>query len=188
MDLPNYSQPTLFDEVVQQYQQELKNRLPWLNYSYGIAVTITTTGANSEEYKIPAVYDRGKEYKNICPSDIDGNYCFFYVDDPQRIDELSPYDAGKVTSDISIVFWYDTRTIGMADERNRNYVKAEILKALKQIKPKRGSITFNTMYDEPSNVFERYDLSETDNQYLIQPFAGVRIVGEITAYEPCYNS
>jgi hypothetical protein len=41
------------------------------------------------------------------------------------------------------------------------------------------------VYERAENVFEGYSLDEVDNQFLMQPFAGLRITGELIVDEEC---
>jgi hypothetical protein len=41
------------------------------------------------------------------------------------------------------------------------------------------------VYQTAENVFDGYTLDEVDNQYLMAPFAGFRLTGEMIIDEEC---
>ena len=50
---------------------------------------------------------------------------------------------------------------------------------------KKGSVTLSRIYERAENVFQGYSLDEVDNQYLMSPYAGFRITGEMVIDEEC---
>lgn len=155
-----------------------------MDKAFGKAERITKI-VNNKRYYIPTVYDIGNDYLEISPDSNIGNFCFFWLDDPQII-EWMPNIQSSLSSGFSIIFWFDIRTIPNAEHRNKDFIKSQILNTLnKQIHIKNGSISINKVYELAENIFRGFTLDEVENQYLIQPYCGFRFQGEIKVNEPC---
>jgi hypothetical protein len=78
------------------------------------------------------------------------------------------------------------RTVGATyDDRNTEQLKEQVLKTLRRGWLKHGSITLERVYERAENVFNGFSLNEVDNQYLMSPFAGFRVTGEMQIDEEC---
>ena len=77
------------------------------------------------------------------------------------------------------------RTVENNDARNTEYVKEELLKTIRRAWLRHGAVNVEKVYQRAENVFEGYSLDEVDIQYLMQPFAGFRLVGELIVDEEC---
>jgi hypothetical protein len=71
--------------------------------------------------------------------------------------------------------------------RNTEQLKEQVLKTLRRAWIRHGAITLEHVYERAENVFDGYSLQEVDNQYLMSPFAGFRITGEMQIDEECDN-
>lgn len=179
--IPIKSNPKLFDEAVAQMQTLLGEHLPWLDHVFGICEFLTDVKDN-KKFTSANVYSGDQQYVQVMPCKELGNFCFFVLRDPQ---EFGRRDQSIVRSPISLIFWYDMRDVRPdADERNREAVKAEILGLI-------GSRRFpwfvpSRMYEKPEAVFSDFSYDHTVNQFLMSPYAGIRIDGVLTARVPCY--
>lgn len=185
-----YKQPTrpyLFDRVIQDLQTSLGN-VSWLTHIFGRAERLVKMRDGVRHYT-PNVYYGKENYIQLLPDNTAlGNYCFFTLDEPQTVS--TPYgNSNRVKAPFSFVCWYDMRTIGaMYDDRNTEYVKELLLKTLRRAWLKNGSVILDRVYERAENVFQGFSLNEVDNQFLMAPFAGVRITGEMQIDEECDNT
>jgi hypothetical protein len=71
------------------------------------------------------------------------------------------------------------------DIRDTEAVKEAILKAVRRSWIKKGSVTLERIYERAENVFNGFSLDEVDNQFLMAPFWGMRVTGEMVVDEDC---
>ena len=184
-----YKQPTrayLFDRVIQGLQDALGD-IAWLTHIFGRSERLVKM-KNGMRYYTPNVYYGRDEYIQLLPDNRDlGNYCFFVMEEPQTV----TYPMGlqnRVRAPFSLIVWVDMRTIGATyDDRNTEQLKEQVLKTIKRGWIKHGAVTVEKVYERAENVFQGYSLDEVDNQYLMSPFAGFRLTGEMQIDEECDN-
>lgn len=186
MDKTSYiiENPVLLDKAVGEIQKKLLDGIPWLNTAFGLAQR-TTKIINNVEYVIPTVYMGKRGYMEVSPDQDLGNYCFFLLDDPSEI-ELSQYH-GSVSVDCSIIFWFDFgKVFNRRDYRNLEQIKLDIFKALKDSYTDQGSFTIENLYEQSANIYKEFTIKESDNQYHMHPFGGIRIDGTLTIKQLCF--
>jgi len=172
--------PKLFDKEVLKIQEALADVFPWLDYSLGICETLTEV-KKGRKYTTPNIYDGRGQYTQIMPCEELGNFSFFTLRDPQEMGKGS----NLVKSPFSLIIWYDTRKVSLpSDERNTEEVKGQILGVLNQLRF--PTLQINRIYEKPQNVFADFSYEHTDNQFLMSPYAGLRIDGTIEARIPCF--
>lgn len=182
--IPIISNPELIDRVIGQVQTGLATNLPWLNHAFGRAQRLVKN-INGKRMYTPNVYAGGNEYLEVSPDANIGNFSFFKVDDPQRYDWM-PKIIGSITVNYSLIFWFDLRKIPGTDGRNVEVVKAEVLKVLNGgFWLKAGRIDVVRIWELAENIYDGYTLDEVDNQYLMHPYAGFRLQGELFINESC---
>ena len=178
--------PYLFDKVIQGLQDALSD-VTWLNHIFGRSERLVKM-KDGIRYYTPNVYYGKDEYLVLLPDNKAlGNYCFFVMEDPQTVSV--PFNASnRVRAPFSLIVWVDMRTVGATyDDRNTEQLKEQILKTLRRAWIRHGAITLERVYERAENIFEGYSLQEVDNQYLMSPFAGFRITGEMQIDEECDN-
>ena len=178
--------PYLFDRVIHGLQDALGD-LPWLEHIFGRSERLVKMMDGMRNYT-PNVYYGKDEYLVLLPDNKElGNYCFFVMEEPQTVSV--PFNASnRVRAPFSLIVWVDMRTVGATyDDRNTEQLKEQILKTLRRAWIRHGAITLERVYERAENVFEGYSLQEVDNQYLMSPFAGFRITGEMQIDEECDN-
>lgn len=184
-----YKKPTmayLFDRVIQGLQDALGD-IAWLNHIFGRSERLVKMKDGMRCYT-PNVYYGKDEYIQLLPDNRDlGNYCFFVMEEPQTV----TYPMGiqnRVKAPFSLIVWVDMRTVGATyDDRNTEQLKEQVLKTIKRGWIKHGAVTVEKVYERAENVFQGYSLDEVDNQYLMSPFAGFRLTGEMQIDEECDN-
>lgn len=183
----------MLDRVIGEIQTGLAANLAWLNAAFGRAQRLSKE-MNGKRIITPNVYCGGlqgrgdNDYLEVSPDSRIGNFSFFLVDDPQRID-WNPGQETEFTVPFSLIFWFDLRTIfNSATNRNTEYVKAQILRVLNGRSGwalRDGRITINRCYEQAANIYRGFSLEEIDNQFLMHPYAGFRFEGELTFDEIC---
>lgn len=179
--VPIIDNPKLFDAVVAEVQQELANAFPWLDHSFGICERLVKF-YDKKKFYTPNIYVGGDEYYQVEPCSEIGNFTFFYLRDPQEFNNV----ANRIFSPFSLVLWYDTRKVSSPTfTRNREQIKGQIMALLNSLHLKNGRITLNRVYERPENIFSDFSYEHTDNQFLMHPYAGLRIDGVIYTNIPC---
>ena len=184
-----YKQPTrayLFDRVIQGLQDAL-GALGWLNHIFGRSERLVKM-KDGMRYYTPNIYMGKDEYIPLLPDNRKlGNYCFFVLDEPQTVS--TPYgNSNRVRSPFSLVVWVDMRTVGATyDDRNTEDLKEQLLKTVRRAWLRHGAVTVERVYEKAENVFQGFSLDEVDNQYMMSPYAGFRITGEMQIDEDCDN-
>lgn len=182
-----YKQPErayLFDRVIQSVQDALGG-ISWFTHIFGRSERLVQMREGKKCYT-PNIYIGRDEYVSLLPDNTAlGNYCFFTMQEPQRV-SLPMGTQNRAKSPFSLIVWLDMRTIGRnTDDRNTEYVKELILRTIRRAWIKQGSITIESIYERAENVFQGYTMDEIDNQFLMSPFAGFRFTGEMIIDEEC---
>ena len=185
-----YKQPTrayLFDKVIQSLQDGLGN-VSWLTHIFGRSERLIHVAGNGQRMMTPNVYYKKGEYLPLLPDNTAlGNYCFFVMEDPQQV-TMPMGIQNRVKSPFSLIVWFDMRTVGATyDDRNTEQLKEQVLKAIRKAWLRHGAVTVSRIYERAENVFQGYSLDEVDNQYLMAPYAGFRLTGEMIIDEECDN-
>lgn len=89
---PIYPNPILADEMIAELQQVLVANFGWLDAAFGRCQKITRKAASGHTIIVPNVYCGGwnghgeNDYIEVSPDSKIGNFCFFEVADPEKID------------------------------------------------------------------------------------------------------
>lgn len=182
---PKLSNPVMIDRVLAHIQEYLIEKIGWLNFAFGKVQKLVKL-MDGKEYYYPGVYIGGNEYLNVLPGENLGNRTFFDIDDPQEID-FAQWKRSVITTKFALICWYDLRTIFPGNqERNTEEIKRQFLRALSEIVMPDGSrIVLDRFYEDANNIFKKYSLKEVDTQFLMYPYAGLRIEGNIIYREDC---
>jgi len=184
--------PVMLDKIIGEIQTGLAENLSWLDAAFGRCQRITKM-VQGKRIVVPSVYSGGKfgpnDYLEVSPDSKIGNFSFFEIEDPQTID-AGQWDR-NVKAPFALIVWFDlTRVYDEADNRNTEYLKAQILRVLNGRAGwhlTHGRIVLNRIYERAENIYRGYTLSEIDNQYLMHPFAGFRFEGTLEFEELCFE-
>lgn len=189
---PIIKNPVMLDRVIGEIQTGLVENLPWLDAAFGRSQRLTKM-MNGKKIITPNVYCGGwnghgeNDYIETSPDSKIGNFSFFEIEDPQTID-AGPW-ASEVKAPFGLIVWFDlTRVYDEPDNRNTEYIKAQILRVLNGRAGWHltgGRIVLNKIYERAENIYRGYTLSEIDNQFLMHPFAGFRFDGLLEFDELC---
>lgn len=182
---PKPTNPVMIDRAISYIQDALISEIGWLDHAFGRAHTLVTK-QEQNIYTFPAIYIGDNEYLNVLPGQEVGNRIFFVVGDPQTLN-FKPRRYNVINSPISLICWYDlSRIYADSSERNTEEIKRQILRFLTNlIMPNATRLTVEEIYEKAENIFRGYSIREIDTQYLMQPFAGIRIDGTLTYREDC---
>ena len=184
---PRITTPYLFDKVIRELQQALKEGLPWLENSFG-RVERRVTEVNERRLYVPAIYQEDGQYGIMLPDDRLGCYSFFVMHDPQEVLNRMQTEV-RIKSPFSLIVWEDMRRVEkkmrMPDERNTEYIKEQVLSVIETASKRKGHISINRIYERAENVFDGFSLDEVNNQFLMSPFAGFRFYGEMIVTNDC---
>ena len=112
-----------------------------------------------------------------------GNFSFFYLRDPQT---FGAKDKNLVKSPFSLVLWYNLTEVSPEyDERNTEQIKGQIMGVLNALRL--PYLQIQKIWEKPTNVFADFSYDPTTNQFLMHPFTGMRIDGELIARMDCLS-
>lgn len=177
------SNPYLFDKVINEIQTGMANSLSWLTHCFGRCERLVKE-VNGRRVYTPNIYLGKNEYLLLTPDQRLGNYCFFVMEEPERM----TFERGTravYRAPFSLVVWVDMRTVDDDDTRNTEKVKDAIMKAVNGTISRYGGLSVTRIYNHAERVFEGFSLDEVDNQFLMAPFSGWRFVGELWVREDC---
>jgi len=189
MNIPSTPKPvniTFLDRAIVQIQDRLKEKLSWLDHSFGISQRLVTK-RDMKDFFYPGVHIGKGTYINVLPDQGLGNFSFIILRDPQSISH-TPGTYTKIQSNIGIVFWFDLKNLfPSSDDRNIEVVKRQILDVLtKQLFLTTGSLgPVIEISQNAENVYKGYSLKEVDSQFLMQPYAGLRFDCNLFITEEC---
>lgn len=184
---PKIENPKLIDKTIGEIQDGLIANIGWLNNAFGRAQRLVKSIDGKKHYT-PNIYLSGNNYFPVSPDSKIGNFSFFYLEDPQDLQEdIYPGTTGDIYSDFSLIFWFDLRTIyNDVNNHNTEELKAQILKVLNGgFLMRTGRMKINKIYELAENIYKGFSLDEIDNQFLMHPYAGFRFTGELVVFENC---
>ena len=184
----------MLDRVIGEIQTGLVENIPWLDVVFGRSQRLVSR-KEGRQYFTPNVYCGGwnghgdNDYIEVSPDSKIGNFAFFEIDDPHTI-EADPW-AREITTPFSLIVWFDlTRVYDEPNNRNTEYLKAQILRVLNGRGGwvlKQGHLEITRIYERAENIYRGYTLSEIDNQFLMHPYGGFRFEGALEYYELCFD-
>lgn len=188
MSEPTIIPPALADKVIKDICSGLQKKLPWLDRAFGRAERIIKQ-IDGKNYYLPAAYTGSNtspnEYIELSPDAKIGNFSFFWMLDPQRI-VWRPRIRSNMKDPFALIFWFDLRKIfEERDNRNIYHVEEDVLKVLNSLTLYTGSLTIEKVYHLPENIYREFTLNAVDNQFMMHPYAGFRLEGELYYEESC---
>ena len=192
VNAPVIQNPVMLDKVIGEIQTGLVENITWLDVAFGRAQRLAKMD-NGKRIITPNVYCGGwnghgpNDYLEVSPDSKIGNFSFFEIEDPQTID-AGPW-AREIKAPFGLIVWFDlTRVYNVADNRNTERLKAEILHVLNGRAGWHltgGRVLVNKIYERAENIYRGYTLTEIDNQFLMHPYAGFRFDGLLEFDELC---
>lgn len=182
--VPIRENPRLFDKAISYIQQGLADNISWLDYVFGRTERLVKS-INGKRVYTPNIYVGKNEYEQIEPDSNIGNFCFFVLDEPQKVGYVVG-ETSEIKVPFSIIVWVDMRTINSNDDRDTESVKRQLLRCLNgEIWMRQGAFTINKIWERAENIFKGFSLDEIDNQFLMHPYCGWRFEGELIIRDDC---
>lgn len=199
--IPKKENPVLLDKVMQDIQQTLADKLPWLDYAFGKAYKLVDNQEDGGKFIYPAAYIGKSEYASLLPNDQFGNFCWFDIYDAQAITQVVQ-STPQFTFTGAIVFWFNLNTIfADSDAMYTEEVKDEIIRVLTMpgLIKETGRLTIDKIYERFENIYKGYSLEKVynsytysgqniqsmDKMYFMHPYAGLRFEFTMTTRELC---
>ncbi|MBA9078321.1 hypothetical protein [Rufibacter quisquiliarum] len=182
-DIPLLENPKGLDAAIQQIQQELKARLPWLQKSFARARLMPDQQLGGA---VPKVYAAKGEYYCVLPNDNLRSYSFFQVLGPERVQEYDHTATNRFGVRVAIVFYLNLKKVNPAkDYVYTGELKNEVMQVLKRC----SDFELESIQDEKvRDIFEGYTVPKEKEPLLMYPFAAMRFVGNLNYTEdlqPC---
>jgi len=191
---PTINNAVMLDKVLAGIQSGLVDNLSWLDAAFGRAQKLTKM-VKGKKIVTPNVFCGGwqghgpNDYIEVSPDSKIGNFSFFWIEDPQTID-VGPFDR-MIKTPFSLIVWFDLRKVyDSPTNRNTEYLKAQVLNVLNGRTGwhlDSGRVIVSRIYEQVENIYRGFTISEIDNQFLMHPFGGFRIDGELEYDELCFT-
>lgn len=193
--------PVLLDKVIQDIQEALSQKVPWLDTAFGRAYKLVEHEDDGSKFIYPAAYIGNSEYASLLPNDNYGNFCWFDIYDPQGI-TATIQSLPQITFSGAIVFWFDLNSIfDNSDAMYVEEVKNDLLKVLTGpgLIKSQGRLTVKEICERFENIYKGYSLEKIynnysykgegiqaiDKQFFVHPYAGLRFEFEMQTRELC---
>lgn len=166
--------------------------IAWISKSFGRAMTFREPDNNTGKLiRVPKVYEDGGEYINVLPNDSifsDGVAAssFIRVVGPETY-EIFEANTGSIKSaKLAIIVWADLKKIDpVKDYIFTEELKAEIEAEVKKVHYVKELVEW--IDERAEDVFNGYDLDSSDfnTEYLMYPYAGIRLELTVNYPESC---
>lgn len=184
--------PVLLDKILQDIQNTLVEKLTWLDHAFGKAYKLVEYQQDGHKFVYPAIYNGEGEYVSLLPNDNLGNFSWFDIYDPQKVTQVAQA-LPQYTVDGALIFWYRLDSIyGDKSVMYTEEIKDEILRILTApgFIAAPGRLTVTSVYERLENIYRGYtyqgeDIQNVEKQFLMYPYAGIRIEFTLTTRELC---
>lgn len=189
-DLPLLTNPVGLDAALQPLQAELKDKLVWLQKSFGRAYVGRTQRTQSSLYLYPAIYIGDSEVYDASPNDNLTSYSFFEVEGQYRPDNYESYGGGGTNnyeSPVSLVVWGDLLKVNQllttpyTDQNFSHNLLVETLKVIRE----NYDFKITGIEDNLYTVFEPYTCRQDDPTFYYYPYFCFKIRMEVAWREEC---
>lgn len=184
--VPTLAEPKLIDWALNEIQEGLTDGLPWLNHAFGKCQAIKQVKERRTVVS-PNVYVGKEEYLKVFPDSHIGNFSFFVIGD-ESLDHARR-DNINFKASFGLVVWFDYRKVYPNDWQNRSVdnVKSTVISLLRSMRLSRSQIKFNHITEQASSIYKEFTDKEIEDQFLMRPYGGFRVNGEIVFFEktPC---
>ncbi len=181
--IPTLADATLIDKAFLEIQTSLVAKLDWLDHAFGKAQRLKKM-TDGKVVIYPGVYVGQEEYLNVFPDEHIGNFTFFDMEDGEDLDHKGRGNI-NFTASFGLIVWFDYRKVYPNDWQQRTIenVKAEVIDALKRTLTRQSSITLTRTWERSENIYKGYTNKEVRQQFLMRPYGGFKIEGDITFKE-----
>ena len=160
--IPIIQTKELIDGFIEKLRADFEANISWLENTYPAA----KVGVRENGKKYPQIYTnrQGLETISVEPDNSVKSFCFFET-------SSIPVDFEKRYANykLSVVFWVNLLAINPTG--TSDFTSTLIKEVLKRL----NTFGCNNIIYETENVFSKYGLKETDNQFLMYPFSAFKI-------------
>lgn len=175
--------PKLFDEAFAEIAAQLEIKLSaWPLRAFGRCQKLVEQKDRQRRYYPAWFFGQNQDnYLKLFPDQSIRNFSFFTLEDGQDIPEY-PNTYQSLKGEFGLVFWFYFPDIFGANWQNYSIdnVKNEILHHIQRIRTSNFEFHINRIWEEADNIYKGFNHSELDCQFLMRPYGGFRIDGEIT--------
>ena len=177
---PTINNPKGINAVIETLTKNIAANTPLIDNDYGQAVAVYKK-LNDREYRIPAI-PKENTYIEMFPEGGKDNILFAIAHDPCETLHQSYENALKQQA-ISVIVWIDQNKYGTYAHSVTDDIIEEITETIR----KHGGIRarIQNIYKEPQNVYQGFDYSLIQTQFLMYPYTGFRINYQVTFNESC---
>ena len=177
--------PKIFDPLLSEIGTTLTANLSWLTNAYGMAEKRERID-DGRTVVFPGVYAGANEYVNMLPDEHLKNHCFFEIADGATVDQVSRTKA-RHGSKFGLIFWFDFQTVYPMDydEKNIHNVVDDVLAVFRTSSFANGTLKIERYFTEGKNIYKGYTYKEAERNFLLRPYGGFKLEGEITAKIVC---
>jgi len=170
--------PVGIDEIVQDLQQHLQNKIEWLDLAFGVAYK----NEDKDGKLIPEVYWKENEYLTVLPDDtVENSFCFFDIDNKHLFSRAQ----GMVTTGIGCIFFVNLSKI-YPDKAHRTTEEIKRDAFVELSKYARGfEVTEVTI--GVKDVYNRYSFEVNQNLTDMQKFFVFSIEMDLKFMYKCEN-
>ena len=161
--------PALLDKVTQTLKDNFLDSFDWLEQCYGLA-QVGIVMRDNREYRFPVVYrnDGSTFQKELHPDQGLMSFGFFELNTPYNRD----FNIGEFVYNLNFVCWLNLPKIDAS--RPDDFTSLLTKQVIERIEKKVGP---NSISVEPrhENIFNRYDYSQSEKQFMKYPYSGFKI-------------
>ena len=162
----------LLDTFIVEFNGKIVNDLTWLNNPLG-KIEELSKHLDGKYIKAPSMHTDSGEYMEVLPDDTLVNYSWFNFA-PIQITGKRILAKLKASCDWNLYLNVEDVT-GTSDARAIENVKYDVIQALTNISLLNASIVNVQISESFKDVYKGFSISNTDDRYFMQPFAGLSV-------------
>lgn len=162
------------DGAIHHLQAALTFKYPWMAVFHRAYPFLEWNVANTKGLKVPKVWSGGNEYMNILPNDFLVGQAFFFVTEEEKLTETHRQFGSEFNTEVSLIVWVNTSAIpGQTTGPSIAWLKKGIVDLLSYSET---VLKVEAMTDQDAgSVFDGWSIDDVDTQYLMLPYAGLRV-------------
>lgn len=166
---------TTFEGVILDINSRFSN-LTWLDKCYPRAYEFLQQLTPSKTIKVPKCKGNGNNYTNVLPNDKFKAYSFAFATSTEKSLDVLNVNFNRIskTRNVAFIFWFNVQKVNICIEDLRH----EIINSL--VGCKYISSTIEISDEVATQLFKPFDISESETQYLMYPYGGIRLDFTVT--------
>lgn len=162
--------PVLIDKFIVDFNTKIVTSLTWLNNPLG-QIQKVTKKIGSRHVNVPAMHDDSGEYIEVFPSDSLVNFSWWVFEPIEIGNRLK----AKIKARAAFNMFINLNVIypSVTASRDLENVKSQVYSALSNVSILSGALRINNMSDRIEDVYKGFKLTDTDDKYFMQPYAGL---------------